>query len=117
MADRNLKPDQPKEHGASAEQRGPHSAAGQVHPTHPDPGETAHRHELRDDERQLELGDVRVREHLHHQPSKGDPVIRAGDAGGPNDGRNLTTTDLDHDAGKPAPNVMERNAYAGKKPE
>ncbi|HEY0526758.1 MAG TPA: YbhB/YbcL family Raf kinase inhibitor-like protein [Stellaceae bacterium] len=59
-------------------------------------------------------GSVRPRE--HHEPTKGDPVIVAGDAGGPNDGRNLTTADIDHDQGKPEPNRLEQNAYAARKP-
>jgi Raf kinase inhibitor-like YbhB/YbcL family protein len=60
-------------------------------------------------------GSVQPRE--HHEPTKGDPVIVAGDAGGPNDGRNLTTADIDHDGGKPEPNRLEQNAYAARKPE
>jgi hypothetical protein len=59
---------------------------------------------------------VPVEERVHHRPSKGDPVIQAGDAGGPNDGRNLTTADIDHDAGKPPPNELEKTAFTGKKP-
>ena len=57
-----------------------------------------------------------VEEHVHRRPSKGDPVIQAGDAGGPNDGRNLTTADIDHDAGKPEPNILEEAASSAKKP-
>jgi hypothetical protein len=53
----------------------------------------------------------------HHEPTKGDPVIVAGDAGGPNDGRNLTTADIDHDHGKAEPNRLEQNAYAARKPD
>ena len=123
MAERNMKPDQPKLHGGDGDidrqQRGPHAAGGQQHPTHPHPGETPHRHTLEgEEERQTERGGgtAAVRERVHQRPDKGDPVIRAGDAGGPNDGRNITTTDLDHDAGKPEPNLLEQNAYAAKKP-
>jgi Raf kinase inhibitor-like YbhB/YbcL family protein len=55
-------------------------------------------------------------EEVRRQPDKGDPVIVAGDAGGPGDGRNITTADLDHDAGKPRPNELEPNIYAADKP-
>jgi hypothetical protein len=64
----------------------------------------------------IEAGDAKIPEHVYHRPSKGDPVIRAGDAGGPNDGRNLTTADIDHDSGKPEPNMLERNAHSADKP-
>lgn len=50
------------------------------------------------------------------KPSKGEPVIEAGDAGGPNEGRNITTADLDHDAGEPPPDVLEPIAFTGEKP-
>jgi hypothetical protein len=64
----------------------------------------------------IEVGGAQIPERVHHRPSKGEPVIRAGDAGGPNEGRNLTTADIDHDAGKSEPNVLERNAYSADKP-
>jgi hypothetical protein len=118
MAERNRKPDQPKLHGGDADvaqQRAPHAGGGQQHPTHPHPGATAHRHATAGGKPGTASGDVP--EHVRSQPDKGDPVIRAGDAGGPNDGRNITTADLDHDAGKPDPNVMEQSAYAAKKPK
>ncbi len=50
------------------------------------------------------------------RPDKGEPVMRAGDAGGPDAGRNLTTADIDHDAGGAPPNVLEPTAYAADKP-
>lgn len=39
-------------------------------------------------------------------------MIYAGDAGGPNDGRNITTADLDRDAGKPPPDRLEIDVYS-----
>ena len=58
-----------------------------------------------------------VPERIRRQPSKGSPVIYAGDAGGPNDGRNITTADLDHDAGKPPPDRLEDGIYTADQPK
>ncbi|HEX7968632.1 MAG TPA: YbhB/YbcL family Raf kinase inhibitor-like protein [Stellaceae bacterium] len=58
-----------------------------------------------------------IPERIHRQPSKGSPVIYAGDAGGPNDGRNITTADLDRDAGKPPPDRLEAEVYNANKPK
>jgi Raf kinase inhibitor-like YbhB/YbcL family protein len=54
--------------------------------------------------------------HASQKPSKGEPVVEAGDAGGPGAGRNITTADLDHDAGGPPPNALEPMAFSGGKP-